>query len=288
MAEYTIQTRTILASLNNQTSESGLLNADNLISQTWQKVFTVPFPIWDETYRSTLCEKILKHYYMREICCETVGLWLFYINRKMNEIMPYYNQLYNTIWEDITELMNDTDIMKVGNDSTSSVTKDNSTSDTSTIGMSNSNDNTTTDVNNNSTQTDVGKSSSIVTGKNTDKYSDTPQGALTNVENGTYLTNARITDSKDGTNNESTDTTTNVATGKNVTAGNSTSSTGTVTNGNDNRVSNYGDIKNMLEHTKGKSGGGSNVELLEKIRNYLINIDMLIIDELEDCFMLLY
>lgn len=288
MAEYTIQTRTILASLNKQTSESGLLNADNLIAQTWQKVFTVPFPIWDETYRATLCEKILKHYYMREICCETVGLWLFYINRKMNEIMPYYNQLYSTIWEDITELMNDTDIMKVGNDSTSSVTKDNSTSDTSTIGMSNSNDNTTTDVSNNSTQSDVGKSSSIVTGKNTDKYSDTPQGALTNVENGTYLTNARITDSKDGTNNESTDTSTNVATGKNVTNGNSSSSTGTVTNGNDTRVSNYGDIKNMLEHTKGKSGGGSNVELLEKIRNYLINIDMLIIDELEDCFMLLY
>lgn len=288
MAEYTIQTRTILASLNNQTSESGLLNADNLIDQTWQKVFTVPFPIWDESYRATLCEKILKHYYMREICCETIGLWLFYINRKMNEIMPYYNQLYNTIWEDITELMNDTDIMKVGNDTTSSVTNDKTTSDTSTIGISNSNDNTTTDISNNSTQSDVGKSSSIVTGKNTDKYSDTPQGALTNVENGTYLTNARITDSKDGTNNESTDTTTNVATGKNVTTGNSTSSTGTVTNGNDNRVSNYGDIKNMLEHTKGKSGGGSNVELLEKIRNYLINIDMLIIDELEDCFMLLY
>lgn len=288
MAEYTIQTRTILASLNNQPNESGLLNADSLISQTWKKVFTVPFPIWDETYRATLCEKILKHYYMREICCETIGLWLFYINRKMNEIMPYYNQLYTTIWEDITELMNDTDIVKAGNDTTSSVTNDKTTSDTSTIGMSNSNDNTTTDVNNNSTQTDVGKSSSIVTGKNTDKYSETPQGSLTNVENGTYLTNARITDSKDGTNNESTDTTTNVATGKNVTAGTSTSSTGTVTNGNDTRVSNYGDIKNMLEHTKGKSGGGSNVELLEKIRNYLINIDMLIIDELEDCFMLLY
>lgn len=288
MAEYTIQTRTILASLNNQPNESGLLNADNLISQTWEKVFTTPFPIWDETYRATLCEKILKHYYMREICCETIGLWLFYINRKMNEIMPYYNQLYDTIWEDIMELMNDTDIIKVGNDTTSSITNDKTTSDTSTIGMSNSNDNTTTDVTNNSTQTDVGKSSSIVTGKNTDKYSDTPQGALTNVENGTYLTNARITDSKDGTNNESTDTSTNVATGKNVTTGNSLSSTGTVTNGNDNRVSNYGDIKNMLEHTKGKSGGGSNVELLEKIRNYLINIDMLIIDELEDCFMLLY
>lgn len=288
MAEYTIQTRTILASLNNQTSESGLLNADNLISQTWKKVFTVPFPIWDETYRATLCEKILKHYYMREICCETIGLWLFYINRKMNEIMPYYNQLYSTIWEDMTELMNDTDIMKVGNDSTSSITKDISTSDTSTIGMSNSNDNTTSTVDNNSLQVNSGRTESNITGKDVDKYSETPQGSLTNVEKGTYLTNARITEKKDGNIGQTSDLSSNTANGKNTTNGYSASSTGTVTNGNDNRVSNYGDIKNMLEHTKGKSGGGSNVELLEKIRNYLINIDMLIIDELEDCFMLLY
>lgn len=52
------------------------------------------YPIFDENYRSKLNEKILNHYYMREIGFETAGLFKRYLNVKMNEIMPYYNQLY--------------------------------------------------------------------------------------------------------------------------------------------------------------------------------------------------
>lgn len=52
------------------------------------------YPIFEESYRSKLNEKILNHYYMREIGFETAGLFKRYLNAKMNEIMPYYNQLY--------------------------------------------------------------------------------------------------------------------------------------------------------------------------------------------------
>lgn len=52
------------------------------------------YPIFEESYRSKLNEKILNHYYMREIGFETAGLFKRYLNVKMNEIMPYYNQLY--------------------------------------------------------------------------------------------------------------------------------------------------------------------------------------------------
>lgn len=52
------------------------------------------YPIFEESYRSKLNEKILNHYYMREIGFETAGLFKIYLNVKMNEIMPYYNQLY--------------------------------------------------------------------------------------------------------------------------------------------------------------------------------------------------
>lgn len=52
------------------------------------------YPIFEESYRSKLNEKILNHYYMREIGFETAGLFKRYLNIKMNEIMPYYNQLY--------------------------------------------------------------------------------------------------------------------------------------------------------------------------------------------------
>ena len=53
------------------------------------------YPIFDEEYRNTLNQKILNHYYENEIGFETANLFKFYLNNKMNEIMPYYNELYS-------------------------------------------------------------------------------------------------------------------------------------------------------------------------------------------------
>ncbi len=57
------------------------------------------YPIFDEDYRNELQKKILLKYYTREICEETFGLWKLRLNSKMNEIMPYYNQLYSETYE---------------------------------------------------------------------------------------------------------------------------------------------------------------------------------------------
>lgn len=54
------------------------------------------YPIFQESYRASLNDKIIKHYYNREIGHETVDLFVFAMRRKMNEIMPYYNQLYKS------------------------------------------------------------------------------------------------------------------------------------------------------------------------------------------------
>ena len=54
------------------------------------------YAFFDEDYRKILCSKILKHYYLREIGCETVGIWKLWVNTKLEEIMPYYNQLYES------------------------------------------------------------------------------------------------------------------------------------------------------------------------------------------------
>lgn len=63
-------------------------NADKIIG--W-------YPIFDEEYRSVLNQKIVSHYLNYNIGYESASLFYFYITRKMNEIMPYYNQLYATI-----------------------------------------------------------------------------------------------------------------------------------------------------------------------------------------------
>lgn len=79
------------------------------------------YPIFDENYRQKLNQKIINHYYFREIGFETVGLFRFYLKQTMNEIMPYYNQLYESALLEIDPLntINFTETLtrtKIGND----------------------------------------------------------------------------------------------------------------------------------------------------------------------------
>jgi hypothetical protein len=54
------------------------------------------YPIYDEAHRATLNKRIMDHYWFQEIGAETVEQFRFFLNRKMREIMPYYNQLYTS------------------------------------------------------------------------------------------------------------------------------------------------------------------------------------------------
>ncbi len=54
------------------------------------------YPIFDERHRASLNQKIIDHYYFREIGFETADRFNFALRRKMAEIMPYYNQLYQS------------------------------------------------------------------------------------------------------------------------------------------------------------------------------------------------
>lgn len=52
------------------------------------------YTIFSEDYRSTLNAKIKTHFWFNEIGHETIDIFLFQLKVKMNEIMPYYNQMY--------------------------------------------------------------------------------------------------------------------------------------------------------------------------------------------------
>lgn len=54
------------------------------------------YPIWDEAYRATLNGKIYDHYYLREIGVETIEVFAYNMRTRMQEIMPFYNELYKT------------------------------------------------------------------------------------------------------------------------------------------------------------------------------------------------
>lgn len=95
MSKYTTEVRFICENYAGF-DESQDYPINTVIESARTKVFDFDFPIYDESYRSVLETKILKHYYTREIGFETVALWKHWLDMRLNEIMPYYNQLYES------------------------------------------------------------------------------------------------------------------------------------------------------------------------------------------------
>jgi hypothetical protein len=52
------------------------------------------YPLFHEGYRKILNGKIIDEYYNQEICTETIDNFTLILRKKMDQIMPYYNQLY--------------------------------------------------------------------------------------------------------------------------------------------------------------------------------------------------
>lgn len=75
-----------------------------LINSNWD-LGLQSYPIFDEAYRPKLNQKIINHFKFREIGAETPALFIFFLNRKMDEIMEYYNQLYKSALIEINPLI---------------------------------------------------------------------------------------------------------------------------------------------------------------------------------------
>lgn len=268
MSVYTTQLRFICEAEAGLKKSVGYDDIETVIRNAIPKIFSFNWPIFDETYRNILETKILKHYYTREIGLETYGLWKLKLDTKLNEIMPYYNQLYKSALLDFNPFY-DVDLTrnrtgkKTGTESLKGNVDVNGQVIVDNHGNVNTTDNTT--VNNTSTS------------DNLDKYSATPQGALDNLRNDKYLTNARmITDANNsnGTTNAKTDTSTDSTT-------DTTTNTSTITNNN----TTINNTEDYLETVKGKQGTQSYAGLLLEFRETFLNIDMMVIDELSELFM---
>lgn len=76
MAQYTLELREIIKNRD-------IFNSIN-------------YNLYNNDYKSIFEEKFIKRYYFREIGFETIGRFLIYLETTLNEIMPYYTQLYKT------------------------------------------------------------------------------------------------------------------------------------------------------------------------------------------------
>lgn len=251
MSKYTTEVRFICEERSGLTESAGYSDIDTIIENSYDKIFDSDIPIFDENYRLPLEKKILRHYYTREIGYETFGAWKLHLNNKMKEIMPYYNKLYNS--ELLTfEPLQDTDYYTNHSGSFNGETVDDneSTSRTTTSESGSSTDD---------------QSNSLIS-----RYSDTPQGAISDLQNNTYLTNATIND-------ETRD--------DDSTYQNSGTNNNTSTMDNTRTIAN---TDQYLDHVFGKRGTGTYSKYLQEYRDTFLNIDMMIINELKDLFLNLW
>ena len=93
MSKYTTELRWII---EQTLDDRGLTHIESNWPATYETIGLNDYPIFDEAYRNTLNNKIIRHYYTREIGAETVGRFRMFVRDAMHLIMPYYNQLYES------------------------------------------------------------------------------------------------------------------------------------------------------------------------------------------------
>jgi hypothetical protein len=145
------------------------------------------YPIFDQTHRATLNNMIFNHYRFREIGQETPARFAHYLKTAMHEIMPEYNQLY----ESAKLVFNPFESTKYKEEIRREINgeSDNNSSSSNTTSV----DKTVTDNGN------------ILTGRH-----DTPQGTLEDLKSFRYLSSGETSDSNNTETTGSEDITTGI------------------------------------------------------------------------------
>lgn len=367
MSKYTTEVRFICETEAGYDESKGYNNVDSILNVACPKIFSFNFPIFDESYRLPLEKKILKHFYTREICEETYGLWKLRLDAKMNEIMPYYNKLYesellkfNPLYDVDLTTQHDKEGVETGVENATENEANNRVKSESSVGRSNENNDEAEHRNNVFEKTGSESDTKSATGKdknnndetitsggnkvtskgttnkgssNTDDlkweaYSDTPQGDLRNVETLNYLTNATKNTDLENVKTENVENSNIVETGDETTTrvvGNDrlqfSNENGFRENeekekGNEDRTRvNYNErdynenkngnetgerdrkmgknktinnVEDYFQHIVGKRGSMTYSKMLNEFRDTFLNIDMMIINDMQDLFFLLW
>lgn len=152
--------------------------------------------VWDFEYptfytgeqKKAFEQKVLDHYWFRQIGQETVGRWLHCFRSRMREIMPYYIQLYES-----EKYMDEIEDPFATVDYTETYEEEHSGESSST-----------------STSENTGNTTGTDTRDSVRKRSDTPQGSISNLDQ--YMTEANVDNDTASTSAETTVTSTGEAT----------------------------------------------------------------------------
>lgn len=223
--------------------------------ENWPKIYRFvglgDYPIYDESHRQVLNDKIIRRYWMREIGFETMGLFRWNMRARMHEIMPYYNELYKTVGLIENPLFTrDMSYEEQWTRDESEKTSSENTSTSSVDGQSSSQSHSTTD------------------GRTV--FQDTPMNGLDTgaIESMDYASEVTFDDTTVEANSSST----------------SSSDTQSNENGSGTRDGDFEGTK--THHEKGYDR--PQAETLLTYRKAILNIDLEIVEAVSDMFMLLW
>lgn len=253
---------------------------DKLLEHTetnWPQIYSQlgldDYPVWSGgkvvtgpcEERTRINNKLIRHYYMREIGLETIALFTWYLRDSMLNIMPYYNVLFSSA-ELITDPLKEfEESMAEGHEETRD------TDETRKADETRNTDETTTSKNDRKRTEDTVYS-------DTNIYSETPENMISSgdVKALKYATNVTYDDSTTGVTEDTSDT------GEGSLNRNDTlTRDDTLTRGEN------------VGYTGKRSRYGHNssqMELVRQFREQIRNIDFELIrdPEIQSCFMMVY
>ena len=309
MSKYTTEVRFICENSAGLSESEGADNVDSILDRCWNKVFNFDFPIFDENYRQVLCRKILKHYYTREIAHETVGRWKLALNAKLNEIMPYYNQLYksellefNPFYDvDLTRSREGSGTRDTTGSTSNTSTESGTNTKTDTVTSKETSSDTSNSTESNTSKTSENNSNNTVTNDDTlNRFSDTPQNSMDTQGIADSVPLTTVTKVNEDINVNSTGSSTvdvnGSKTGKVDSSGSVDKTINDTIKGTDSReingsgtsTENINSTDKYIETVRGKQGTENYSSMLKKFRETFLNIDMMIIEDCSDCFFTLW
>lgn len=257
------------------------------------------YPIFDESYRKELNDKIFHACRYREIGFETVEMFLEELQEFMYLNMQEYNYLYKSILLDLTPLQRAKIIETLRSNEGSLRDRNQNLEQTNTLNRQETGSSeTNVNESSNSTRTDNLNSETTETGtvgvvnKETNNTSGTqynmdfPQGNLSDATDSNYYSSGTKSNGTEETTGNNT-TTNNLTTNKTDTgtvsnSGNTNSSSNTEFNNTRNDSGNTKtkdaettDFQRNYEHQKEKTGNAdkTDFELLKQYRNVFLNVD---------------
>lgn len=248
-------------------------------------IFNFDFPMYDNSYKSVLEAKIVKHYLSYELCNVDDEMWQLILDTWLNENMPLFNQRYATTLINIRPLVNQSlSTQKSGSSQRFEQGTNNST--VTTADLSTSETSSENDRAHGTTSQNEHSDNRTHSDNKTVKELDTPNGSIQSLDDG-YLSKGvkEAVSGGDATRGKSNDTVTgeehNI--GESSTSSSSNGST-TSTGGNSGQATTTDEwLDTVLGHS-----GISESKLLQEYRDILIDIDKEIVAEIKPLFKLVF